>query len=137
MMYVLDTNICIYLIRQRPSSVIQKFQQLPDDSVGISTIVMSELVYGTAKSRRAESNLSALRKLLVSFEIYPFDENAALVYGTLRADLERQGRIIGAMDMLIAAHALSQNLILVTNNEREFSRIPNLRVENWVNTPVG
>jgi len=135
MIYLLDTNICIYILRKQPTEVLQHFQQVSIGNIGVSCITVSELAFGVSKSRWSERNKAALEQFLMSLTIYPFDYHAAFIYGTLRTDLERKGTPISNPDMLIAAHALSQNLILVTNNEREFSRILNLRVENWINIP--
>ncbi len=132
MKYLLDTNICIYIIKHSPPSVIKKFHTLIIGDIGISTITLSELEYGVAKSSHKSKNEEALSKFIMPLEILEFDSAAASVYGKLRAELEINGKPIGSMDMLIAAHALSLNVILVTNNEKEFTRIKNLQVENWV-----
>jgi tRNA(fMet)-specific endonuclease VapC len=131
MQYLLDTNICIYIIKRKPRQVIEKFQTLEIDSIGLSSITLAELQYGTAKSQRKLQNAQALSQFLLLLPILNFDQAAANCYGILRAELEQQGQPIGAMDLLIAAHALSLNLTLVTNNTREFARIPNLSLENW------
>lgn len=131
MKFLLDTNICIYIIKQKPAKVLEKFQRLNPSDVGISSITLAELEYGIAKSQQSEKNRMALNQFLISLEIVKFDEKASNIYGVVRAELERKGLVIGAMDMLIAAHAISLDLILVTNNVKEFSRIPNLRLENW------
>ena len=132
MQYLLDTNICIYLIKQKPQNVLEKFQTLTLSDIGISSITVAELEYGTAKSQQPEKNRAALNQFLLPLEIVKFDQSAATIYGELRSDLERRGLVIGAMDMLIAAHALSLGVTLVTNNMKEFARIPKLRLENWV-----
>ncbi len=131
MNYFLDTNICIYVINKRPSTVLEKLMQFSPQELGISAIVVSELQYGVAKSSRPERNHQLLAAFLRPFQIVPYDEAAAEAYGFIRADLEKKGQPIGREDLLIAAHALSANLTLVTNNEAEFQRVPNLRVENW------
>ena len=131
MKYFLDTNICIYVINKRPSAVIAKFTEFQPQELGISAIVISELRYGVAKSRQIERNQQLLDAFLRPFQIVPYDEAAAETYGTLRADLEKKGQLIGREDLLIAAHALAADLTLVTNNEAEFKRVPNLRIENW------
>lgn len=131
MKFLLDTNICIYIIKQKPAKVLEKFQRLNPSDVGISSITLAELEYGIAKSQQSEKNRIALNQFLITLEIVKFDEKASNIYGGVRAELERKGLVIGAMDMLIAAHAISLDLILVTNNVKEFSRIPNLRLENW------
>jgi len=131
MKYFLDTNICIYVINKRPPTVIEKLTQFSPQDLGISAIVISELQYGVAKSSQPERNRQLLDAFLRPFQIVPYDEAAAEAYGIIRADLEKKGQPIGREDLLIAAHALSADLTLVTNNEAEFQRVPNLRVENW------
>ncbi|WKZ34970.1 MAG: type II toxin-antitoxin system VapC family toxin [Anaerolineales bacterium] len=132
MKYMLDTNICIGLIRQKPQTLITRLTNCAPGEIGVSSITMAELMYGTQKSNRPEQNQSALEQFLLPIEIADFDQHASIVYGSLRALLEKNGSIIGAMDMLIGAHALSLGVILVTNNTSEFSRIPNLEVEDWI-----
>jgi len=131
MKYMLDTNICIYLIKQKPIRVMEKFSAHSVGDIGVSSITVGELWYGVAKSERQEANEQALEQFLLPLIVSEFDEEAAEVYGGIRAALEKEGRPIGAMDMLIAAHAVSLGVVLVTNNEREFSRVPELIVENW------
>ena len=133
MKYMLDTNICIYLIKKKPVSVLNRLSKIKIKEVGISSITLSELEYGAAKSSNPDKNRVALIQFASLLEIYNYDAQAAREYGIIRADLERSGKIIGAMDMLIAAQAKGLNLILVTNNEKEFNRIPGLKIENWVN----
>lgn len=131
MNYLIDTNICIYIINQRPPEVIQRFRDTDVGQIGISTITVSELNYGVAKSQLRKQNAKRLEEFLIPFEILPYDENASKYYGVIRSQLESQGKVIGPLDMLIAAHALSEDLVLVTNNEKEFQRIQSLKVENW------
>ena len=131
-MILLDTNICIYIIRRKPEEVLRRFQQYHPGEIGISSITLAELQYGVAKSQAQKRNAEALSEFLISFEILPFSEAATQVYGSIRTLLERQGNIIGAMDLLIAAHAVSLDAVLVTNNVKEFERVPDLKVENWV-----
>jgi tRNA(fMet)-specific endonuclease VapC len=131
MTYILDTNMCIYLIRRRLPQVLEHFQRHTIGDIGISTVTLAELHYGAAKSQFPERNQQALAAFTLPLEIVPFDAAAAAAYGPVRAALERQGTPIGAMDMLIAAHALSLRLTLVTNNTREFARVQGLSVENW------
>lgn len=131
MKYLLDTNICIYLIKRKPLDVIDEFRSHGVGEIGVSSITVSELWYGVAKSEHRKANERALEQFLLPLMISPFDDQAAEAYGTIRAALEKEGQPIGAMDLLIAAHAVSMGLILVTNNEREFSRVPELIVENW------
>jgi tRNA(fMet)-specific endonuclease VapC len=129
-LYLLDTNICIYIINRRPPKVFEHFVGKPYGQVAISSITGAELSFGVAKSGSAR-NQQALDKFLAPLEILPFDGAAMHRYGELRADLERTGRPIGALDTLIAAHALALGATLVTNNIREFERVPALPLENW------
>ena len=131
MNYLIDTNICIYLMNQKPFKVIQKFKNTEIGQIGISTITVSELNYGAAKSKFKKQNSKRLEEFLTPFEILPYDETASKYYGMIRSQLESEGKVIGPLDMLIAAHALSNDLVLVTNNEKEFLRIKSLKVENW------
>ncbi|MFC1582196.1 type II toxin-antitoxin system VapC family toxin [Planctomycetota bacterium] len=132
MKYLIDTNICIYLIKRKPPEVIQKLKRLHMDTIGISAITVSELEYGIEKSAHTEQNRIALLEFLVPFTILDYDQEASSEYGRIRTALEKKGKPIGAMDLLIAAHAKSKGLILVTNNEKEFKRVEGLQVENWV-----
>jgi len=134
MKYLLDTNICIALIRQRPAALIGRLTAFEPGEVGLSSITLAELLYGAAKSTQPEQNQAALEQFLLPLELVDFDGSAALAYGQIRAGLERDGKIIGSMDMLIAAHALSLNTILVTNNTKEFGRVPGLLLEDWIST---
>ena len=118
-------------MNQSPPEVIQRFRDTDVGQIGISTITVSELNYGVAKSQLRKQNTKRLEEFLIPFEILPYDENASKHYGVLRSQLESHGKVIGPLDMLIAAHALSKNLVLVTNNEKEFQRIQSLKVENW------
>lgn len=129
---MLDTNICIYIIRNKPESVLRRFERLHVSQVGISSITYSELEYGVAKSLKPEQNKLALTRFLTAIEIFPYDDSAVKQYGVIRARLERLGTPIGSLDFLIAAHAISLNCILITNNENEFRRVEELKVENWV-----
>ena len=130
-MLLLDTNICIYAIRHRSQVVLNHLRQQNPGEVGVSAITIAELEHGVAKSVRREENAEALQMFLAPLEIFPFEDRAAVYYGRIRADLEAQGTIIGGMDLLIAAHALSLSAVVVTNNEREFRRVPGLEVVNW------
>ena len=132
MKLMLDTNICIYLIKQQPVAVLKRFLDYHVGDIGISAITLSELRYGVAKSAQQAKNTKALDEFITPLEVIVFDEQAACVYGEIRAALEKAGTPIGAMDMLIAAHAVSLGLPLVTNNAREFARIPALQVVNWL-----
>jgi tRNA(fMet)-specific endonuclease VapC len=131
MQYLLDTNICIYLIKQKPPKVLARFSTLALSDIGISSITVAELEYGVCKSQQQEKNRGALMQFLIPLEIVEFDQTAAALYGSIRSDLESRGLVIGPMDMLIAAHALSLGVTLVSNNVREFSRIASLSLENW------
>lgn len=133
MKYMLDTNICIYLIKQKPREVLEKMKQIDRDDVCISSITYSELSYGIEKSAAVERNRIALLLLLANLKILNFDDYAALEYGKVRTELEKHGKPIGALDMLIAAHAKAYDLTLVTNNTGEFSRVSGLKLDNWVN----
>lgn len=132
MRYMLDTNICIYLIKKKPLQVVHRLQSMQISDVCLSSIALAELEYGVEKSGRPDQNRWALTEFLSPIDILPFDDAAAGQYGILRSHLERTGKSIGAMDMLIGAHALSLGAILVTNNADEFRRIKNLSIENWV-----
>lgn len=129
-MYLLDTNICIYIINQKPSQVIQKFRQFNVKDIKISTLTACELAFGVEKSGSIKNKI-ALEKFLQPFDILAFDSDCIWHYAKLRHHLQRQGTPIGSIDMLIASHALALDLTLITNNTDEFSRIPNLKLENW------
>ena len=132
MEFMLDTNICIYIIKRKPLDLIERFKQTEISRIGVSAITLSELSYGVSKSSKPEQNQMALAQFIAPIEILPYGDGAAQYYGTLRTHLEKQGTPIGSLDMLIAAHALSTDCTLVTNNEKEFVRIPKLKFENWV-----
>jgi tRNA(fMet)-specific endonuclease VapC len=129
--YLLDTNICIYLIKNRPYEVIEKFRQHAPKDVAVSSITVFELEYGVEKSQHPAKSKKALAKFLLPLNIIGFDENAASEAGKIRAALEKKGTPIGPFDLLIAGIARTMKLILVTNNTREFSRVETLRIENW------
>ena len=131
MTYLLDTNICIYIINRRPPQVFAHFEGLRYGEIGLSSITAAELAFGVAKSG-SHRNREALEKFLAPLEVLPFDVSAMQAYGPLRAELQRRGPPIGALDMLIAAHALALGATLVTNNLDEFQRVPGLACENWV-----
>jgi tRNA(fMet)-specific endonuclease VapC len=130
MKYLLDTDTCIYIIKNNPASVAAHFRKHAFEDVGISSISVAELEYGTQKSGSLR-NQAALKHWLALLQKPAFDVAAASKYGTLRAHLEQIGKQIGPLDMLIAAHALSLDVTLVSNNVREFSRVPGLKLENW------
>lgn len=129
--YLLDTNICIYIAKQRPPEVARRFARLAAGTVGMSLITYGELRYGAEKSQRGAEALATLEQLV---ELIPVLEPSAVVgetYGTLRAHLERLGTPIGNNDLWIAAHALALGVTLVSNNTREFERVPKLKLQNW------
>ena len=130
-MYLLDTNICIYIINNKPLKVVNHIKKLKPYQIKLSAISLAELEYGVSKSRNRNENRRALVHFASAFDILAFDDRDAEVYGLLRADLEKKGRVIGPYDMEIAAQAITRKLILVSNNTAEFSRIPHLRLENW------
>lgn len=130
MRYMLDTDICIYTINERPARVLRAFQQFQHVGLGISSVTAAELYFGVARTG-SQRNLDALRRFLATLEVAPFDHTAAEVSGSLRAWLASQGTPIGPYDTLIAAHAHTLGAILVSNNTREFERVPGLKVENW------
>jgi len=130
-MYLLDTNVCVVVIRRQPPALIQRLTSHAPDGVAVSTITVAELQFGVAKSQAPAKNQAALDHFLVPLDILPFDHAACEAYGRVRADLERRGLAIGSLDTLIAAHALSLGAVVVTNNVREFSRVSGLVVEDW------
>ncbi len=132
MNYLLDTNTCIYIINKKPASVMKKIQSKRPEQVAISSITIAELEYGVARSKFPERNRVALTEFLVPFTILDFDQAAASCYGMIRASLSKVGKPIGPMDLLLAAQARAQSLVLVTNNLNEFRRVEGLHVENWV-----
>lgn len=134
MRVLLDTNICVYMIKNKPPEVRELFEQFVPGDIAISSITVAELQYGVEKSAAREKNTSALEAFLLPLEIAPFDTDSALVYGKIRAELERQGKPIGGMDMLIAAQAIAQDFTLITHNLNEFERVSGLRCETWVNS---
>ena len=133
MIYLLDTNICVLLIRQKSPQVLAKLTTYAITEIGLSAMTVAELQYGVHKSSQRVQNQQALDHFLLPLSIIPFDADDATIYGQIRAGLEAQGLPIGALDTLIAAQAVHHNLILVTNNLREFARVPNLTIEDWTN----
>ena len=129
---MLDTNICIYIIKNKPEQARKRFKEYAIGDLAISSITVSELMYGANKSQYIEKNLKAVERFLLPFDIVDYDYKASLVYGEIRADLEKKGKVIGGLDMLIAAHAESLDMILVTNNTKEFNRVIGLDIDNWV-----
>ncbi len=131
MKLMLDTNICIYLIKERPASVLNRFASHPVGDIGVSVITLAELEYGIAKSSRPARNRAALEQFVSPLEIAPFDRPATAMYGRLRTILEKKGQPIGSMDLLIAAHATSLDVRLITHNVKEFGKVPGLHIEDW------
>lgn len=129
--YLLDTNIVIYTIKNRPEEVRQTFRKY-QGQMAVSTVTVGELVFGAERSAQPESNQADIDGMLARLDIFSFDEKAAAHFGQIRAGLYAKGQPIGPYDMMIAGHARSQGLILVTNNMKEFERVPGLRLENWV-----
>jgi tRNA(fMet)-specific endonuclease VapC len=129
---MLDTNICIYIIKNHPVLVLNTLKKKSISDICISSITLAELEYGVQKSERKEQNTLALTEFLAPIDIIPYDENAAFEFGKIRAFLEKKSTLIGEYDTLITAHCLSLDLILATNNLKEFQRVPELKVENWV-----
>lgn len=131
MTYMLDTNICIYVMKKKPEKVLQRFREELNNGLCISSITLAELEYGMKHSSNPPKNEQALLRFLVPLSVLPFGPSAALEYGEIRTCLQRQGTPIGPLDMLIAAHARAEGLVMVTNNVREFERVPRLEIENW------
>jgi len=133
MKYLLDTNICIYIINEKPREVLKKFEQYPVHDFGISSITHAELQYGVEKSKNKHKNRDALDLFLLPLTILPFHGRKLVIsYGKIRTFLESKGKMIGPLDMLIAAHAVSLGLTIISNNTKEFGRIPSLKCENWI-----
>lgn len=132
MILLLDTNTCIYLIKKKPPEVLHRFDEYAVGDIAVSTVTVAELHFGAWKSQRPAQNEQALQQFLLPLSVAEFDHDAAIAYGRIRASLEKRGTPIGPLDTLIAAQAVSMNLTLITNNVREFERVPNLKVENWV-----
>lgn len=131
-MYLLDTDICIYIIKKKPSGVLHTLEKKSKKGIGISSISVAELHYGVEKSRFIDKNRVALIEFISLFTIINFDDRDAVEFGRIKAGLEKKGNIIGPMDLLISAQAVSRNMTLVTNNTKEFDRIDGLKIENWI-----
>ena len=131
MRYMLDTNICIYAIKHKPEKVFRKLEEVDPEDVCVSSVTYAELMHGVEKSAAVERNRLALSMLLANIEILNFDADAAVCYGKIRAGLAKKGTPIGPLDMMIAGHAMSMGYTLVTNNVKEFLRVPDLKMENW------
>lgn len=132
MRYLLDTDICIEMIRQRAPQAVERLKNLSPEEVAISSITVAELQYGAQKSQRVQRNQERLDLFLIPLPILDFDFDAAVAYGSVRQQLEASGHMIGPYDTLLAAQAISRNLVLVTNNRQEFERVTGLQVENWL-----
>ncbi len=132
MRYLLDTNTCIYIIKLSPEQMVGRFKRLRVGDVGVSAITVCELQFGVSNSSQPERNQRALTEFLGPLEVLDFPAGASAVYGEIRTHLQRAGKPIGSYDLLLAAHALHGNLTLVTNNVREFGRVPDLRTDNWL-----
>lgn len=132
MRYLLDTNTCIYIIKRSPPHVYARFKLLRVGDIGVSAITYCELQLGVANSSKPDANQLALTEFLGPLDVLDFPSAAATVFGDIRAHLQRAGTPIGIYDLLIAAHALQQGLTLVTNNTKEFQRVPHLKIENWI-----
>jgi tRNA(fMet)-specific endonuclease VapC len=130
-MYMLDTDICIYIIKRKPPEALSRLEQAKPGGVCMSAVTFAELMAGALRSRQVEANVSTLKAIAELIPVVPFDREAAAAYGHVRSDLARRGERIGGYDMLIAAHAVSRSDTLVTNNEREFGRVKDLVLENW------
>ena len=136
MKYLLDTNICIYIINEKPEQVLRKFEQYPVQEFGISSVTQAELQYGVQKSKNKNTNQDALDEFLLPLTVIPFHGKRLVeCYGKIRVLLESKGKTIGPLDMLIAAHALSLDLTIISNNIKEIARIPNLKCQNWIRKP--
>lgn len=131
MKWMLDTDICIDIIRERPREVLDRFRAHSVGEIGISVVTLAELEYGVSASSRPDKNRDALKQFVLPLELAAFDRQATAEYGRLRAALEKRGQMIGSMDLLIAAHAVSLNVRLVTHNSRDFERVPDLRIADW------
>jgi tRNA(fMet)-specific endonuclease VapC len=129
--YLLDTNICIFAIKNKPTGVLDKIKKHWEEGIGVSSLTVAELEFGVWNSAAPERNRIALLEFLSIFETLPFSDLDASAYGPIRAELKKTGRIIGPIDMLLAAQAVANRLVLVTNNVREFNRIPELSIEDW------
>ena len=132
MLYMLDTNICGYIIRNKPENIKEKFIQIEKNhEITLSSIVVSELLYGAMK-KNSPKLTKIVNRFINNFTIHDFDEMAALEYATIRNELEKSGQIIGSNDLFIAAHAKSLSATLITNNTKEFARVENLLIDNWI-----
>jgi tRNA(fMet)-specific endonuclease VapC len=131
-LYMLDTDTCSYIIRERPASVLKRFRQLAMEQICVSVVTYAELLYGVERSSSKRINRPIVDDFVRHLDVIAWDEAAAEQYGKIRADLEARGEPVGAMDMMIAAHAKSIKAVLITNNQKHFARIKRLMAENWV-----
>ena len=129
---MLDTNTCIFIIKQKPGKALERFKSYEVGDIGISSITLAELQFGVSKSMHHQKNQAALNEFILPLEIADFDRAAAQTYGAIRASLENAGAPIGSLDTLIGAHALSLGVTLVTNNTKEFRQISRLKVVDWL-----
>lgn len=129
---MLDTNICIYIIKNRPPQVKERLKEYDISEVCISSITVSKLMYGAYKSQFVEKNLKAIEHFLLPLDILDYNYAASISYGKICADLEKRGKVIGNMDMQIAGHASSLDMVLVSNNTKEFERVNGLKLDNWI-----
>jgi len=131
-MYMLDTNTCIYIIKRRPVKVLKRFEAVDNDQICISVVTHAELQYGLVRSSKIEHNQRILDAFVARLTVWAWDQDAVTHYGRIRRYLEQKGTPIGNMDLLTAAHALAKSCTLVTNNQREFKRVPELKTANWI-----
>jgi len=132
-MYLLDTNICIYILKKKPIEVFERFKTLKLGELKISSITVAELYYGAYNSQQVKKNIVIIDNFLKPFDYVEFDEKSAMEYAKIKSNLKREGKIIGELDMQIAGTAIANDLILITNNVKEFERIDGLKIDNWVN----
>jgi len=130
-MFLLDTNICIYIIKKKPPAVLARFEQIDPSTLGISIVTLAELEYGAAKSSNPRKNYQVVEDFVRYLDVFSWDRPVSRIYAEIRADFNKKGTPIGLLDTQIAAHCLSLDRVLVTNNEREFLRVPGLSVKNW------
>jgi len=129
--YMLDTDICSYIMREKPLEVLRRFDALEMEQFSISVITYAEFMFGIENSPNSKKHRATVEKFILHVDILPWDQSAAQHYGQIRVDLQKQGNPIGAMDMMIAAHARANKRTLITNNEKHFSRVSKLKIENW------
>lgn len=132
MIYYLDSNICVYFLKGLYPSIMENIKNVNPNNIKIPSIVKAELLYGAEKSKQKAKNLTNINHFLEPFEIIPFDDDCSIVYSRIRSAIKLKGTIIGPNDYIIAATVLAKNGILVTNNTKEFARIKNLKIENWI-----